>query len=76
MAQRKTDTAGAGEATADTPKGTTVEREQLGGTILLGGRVAGYTREGALSATEHGPLDPTVLPEEPAEEPAAQASAG
>ena len=38
---------------------------QLGGTILEGGpggKVVGYTREGALRPTADGPPDPTVMP--------------
>jgi hypothetical protein len=36
--------------------------EKRGGTLYQGGRIIGYTLEGALSATTGGPRDPTILP--------------
>lgn len=49
-------------------KGAPGERTQVGGTVLVDGQPVAYTREGALSATKGGPIDPTVMPPELAPE--------
>jgi hypothetical protein len=36
--------------------------ETVGGQVYRGGRLIGYTEEGAVSATEGGVVDPTVVP--------------
>jgi|SRR5215213_8075150 len=39
------------------------KREQKGGTIYEDGRVVGYTKEGALAATQGGPVDSSIQPD-------------
>ena len=36
--------------------------ETIGGQVYRGGRLIGYSDEGAVSATEGGVVDPTVVP--------------
>jgi len=65
--QEQQDTEAAQKAVAEA-KGKPGERTQVGGTVLVDGQPVGYTREGALSATKGGPVDPTVMPPELAPE--------
>ena len=49
-----------GQAETGAPPGE--EITTVGGQVYRGGRLIGYSDEGAVSATEGGVVDPTVVP--------------